>query len=240
MKPLPAAFLFDLDDTILSLSQTATPAWEALCQRFVDRIGQVDAPGLFRSIQQAQERFWQRLEHQRMTDLAKARRSIVADAFRLAGLYDLETAHDMADTFSRERLATIVPFEGAVETLERLRARGLRLALITNGKSKTQREKIEHFSLASLFDCIVVEEEFGVGKPNPRVFRHALGALGVTPAEAWMVGDNLAFDIAGAQPLGIHAIWHDVHGRGLPPESGVRPDRIIRSLTELLDEEGAS
>jgi putative hydrolase of the HAD superfamily len=36
------------------------------------------------------------------------------------------------------------------------------------------------------------------------------------------------------QRLGIYAIWIDVHGEGLPAESTIKPDRIIRSLTELL------
>jgi putative hydrolase of the HAD superfamily len=237
MKALPPALLLDLDDTILSMSRTAMPAWEALCQRFAPRLGPVDPRSLFATIELAVDRFWKDPENQRWGshDLERARRSIVADAFRRAGVGDDATAHEMADTFSRERLSTIEPFPGALETLDRLRAEGRRLALVTNGRSKVQREKIDHFRLASYFDCIVVEEEFGVGKPNPRVFRHALSSLRAEPVEAWMVGDNLAFDVAGAQQLGIHAIWIDVHGRGLAPEAEVRPDRIIRGLSELLE-----
>jgi putative hydrolase of the HAD superfamily len=53
-----------------------------------------------------------------------------------------------------------------------------------------------------------------------------------------MVGDNLAFDVAGAQQVDIHAIWHDIRGQGLPAEAGVRPDRIIGGLPELLDTNG--
>jgi putative hydrolase of the HAD superfamily len=48
-----------------------------------------------------------------------------------------------------------------------------------------------------------------------------------------MVGDHLDFDVAGAQQLGLEGIWIDRAGAGLPAESAVRPDRIIRSLTEL-------
>ena len=49
-----------------------------------------------------------------------------------------------------------------------------------------------------------------------------------------MVGDNLEWEVEVPQRLGIYAIWNDVHGEGLPTESAVKPDRIIRSLTELL------
>lgn len=238
MRPLPSALLFDLDDTILAMSATAMPAWEALCRRFAPRLGLESHAPLFAAIRGANERFWQDAERRRWAgDLEHARRMIVADAFRSARIGDTETANEMADTFSRERIATIVPLPGAIETLAGLRARGRRMALVTNGLSHTQREKIERFGLAPYFDCIAVEEEVGAGKPNPRPFRHALGALGVTSADAWMVGDNLAFDIAGAQSLGIHAIWHDVRGQGLPANSEVLPDRIITRLPELLEAE---
>lgn len=242
MRPLPPALLFDLDDTILSLSGTALPAWEALCERFADRIAPAGPEALFSAIRIANDRFWRDADRERWRgDVEGARRSIVSDAFRMAGAGDPETApavaREMADTFSRERIATIVPFPGAIETLGRLRDFGHRLALVTNGLSRTQREKIERFSLAGFFDCIVVEEEFGAGKPNPRVFRHALAALGAAPNDAWMVGDNLAFDVEGAQQLGIHAVWHDARRQGLPAASAVRPDRIIQRLPELLEME---
>jgi putative hydrolase of the HAD superfamily len=49
-----------------------------------------------------------------------------------------------------------------------------------------------------------------------------------------MIGDNLEWEVEAPQRLGIYAIWMDAHGKGLPAESTVKPDRIIRSLTELL------
>ena len=50
-----------------------------------------------------------------------------------------------------------------------------------------------------------------------------------------MVGDNLEWEVEAPQRLGIHTIWHDVTGEGLPPGSEIRRGRIIRSLAELLD-----
>jgi len=58
--------------------------------------------------------------------------------------------------------------------------------------------------------------------------------LGVGPHETWMVGDNLEWEIAAPQRLGIYAIWYDGYDAGLPPGCSIRPDRIIRSLPELL------
>jgi putative hydrolase of the HAD superfamily len=89
--------------------------------------------------------------------------------------------------------------------------------------------------LARFFDCILIEGEFGVGKPDPSVYRHVLEQLRLAPADCWMVGDNLEWDVAGAQAVGITGVWHDYAGAGLPSNTRVRPDRIIRTLTELLN-----
>ena len=67
------------------------------------------------------------------------------------------------------------------------------------------------------------------------MFLHALATLGAEPRQAWMVGDNLEADILGAQQVGIHAIWMDAGRAGLPDGTAVRPDRIIHSLSQLLE-----
>jgi putative hydrolase of the HAD superfamily len=54
-----------------------------------------------------------------------------------------------------------------------------------------------------------------------------------------MIGDNLEWEVEVPQRLGIYAIWMDALGEGLPAHSTVTPDRIIRSLTELLPAETA-
>jgi putative hydrolase of the HAD superfamily len=125
-------------------------------------------------------------------------------------------------------------FPGAHETLDRLKQRGVRLALVTNGAAAVQRAKVVRFALEHRFEHIQIEGEHGFGKPEERAYTHAMEALGVAPADTWMVGDNLEWEVAAPQRLGIYAIWYDAYGRGLPPASPVRPDRIIRSLPELL------
>jgi putative hydrolase of the HAD superfamily len=133
-----------------------------------------------------------------------------------------------------EREDALQPFPGAIEALRHLRGQGVRLALITNGNADAQRRKIDRFDLSPLFDSILIEGEFGVGKPDERVYLHALDQLNVKPEEAWMVGDDLEWDVRAPQRLGMFAIWLDFAGRGLPESSLVRPDRIIRSLSELV------
>ncbi|MCI0825965.1 MAG: HAD family hydrolase, partial [Chloroflexi bacterium] len=107
--------------------------------------------------------------------------------------------------------------------------------LITNGASQPQRAKIQRFNLAPLFESILVEEEFGAGKPEPQVYLHSLEQIDTKPSEAWMVGDNLEFDVEAPQKLGIKGIWVDWQAGGLPVASAVRPDRIVNRLSKLVD-----
>jgi putative hydrolase of the HAD superfamily len=130
-------------------------------------------------------------------------------------------------------------FPGAHDAIDALKARGVKLALVTNGAADIQRAKVERFALTHRFDHIQIEGEHGFGKPEERAYLHAMQALGVTAPETWMIGDNLEWEIEVPQRLGIYAIWMDTHGDGLPADTTVKPDRIIRSLSELLPDEAA-
>lgn len=110
----------------------------------------------------------------------------------------------------------------------------MRLALLTNGDARNQRRNVETHGLEPYFDCIVIEGEFGIGKPDERVFRHAMQSLSCAADATWMIGDNLEADIAPALALGMHTIWVDGLGSGLPEGVDIQPHRIVRAIRELL------
>ena len=124
-------------------------------------------------------------------------------------------------------------FPDALTCLAGWRARGIQLGLVTNGDASQQRDKIARHALADDYDVMVIEGEFGAGKPDEAVYRHALDTLRARAEETCMVGDHLDFDVAGAQRLGIRGIWVDRARAGLPAGCVVRPDSIIRELSEL-------
>ena len=98
-----------------------------------------------------------------------------------------------------------------------------------------QRQKIVRFGLEPLFDMILVEGELGFGKPDERIYQMALTGLAAESRHAWMIGDNLEWDVEQPQKLGMTGIWVDRDGAGVPASSAVHPDLVIRSLAELRD-----
>ena len=233
---LPKAILFDLDDTILAFSDSADPCWQRICSKYVSRIHELTADHLFAAIQESRSWYWDDPERHRIgrLDLDQARREIVAGAFLRLHIDHSALANEIADAYTSEREETVEPFPGAIDTLHYLKDQGICLALITNGNAEGQRRKVDKFGLVSIFDYILIEGEFGVGKPDERVYLHVLKQLDVDPEDAWMIGDNLEWDVEAPQRVGIFGIWMDFAGSGLPESPSVRPDRIIRNLSELI------
>jgi len=115
-------------------------------------------------------------------------------------------------------------------TLDGLRARGLKLGVITNGVSARQRRKIQALGIAAAFDVILVSEEEGVRKPDAEIFRRALARCGVAAHEAVFVGDHPVADVEGAHRAGLLAVWK--HVPYWP--AVVREAPVIRELSDVL------
>ena len=114
-----------------------------------------------------------------------------------------------------------------------LAAAGVPLALVTNGASCLQREKLAGSGLGDRFDAVVVSGDLGVGKPDASVFRHALSLLGAPADAAVMVGDNLDRDIEGAAaPAGLRGVW--INRTGRPQPDGVTAITTLAELPALL------
>jgi len=205
---IPAHLVLDLDDTILDYSAPAEKVWTRLYDEFARRM---DLPvvQLQRAVDESRRWYWSdpdRFREGRL-DLKRARRVFLRDAFGKLGRTDLTTADELADAFTREREIVVRPFDGAVEALEVFQSNGACMVLLTNGEASLQRAKLERFGLARFFRAILIESETGVGKPDPLAHRAALASLGAAPQQAWMIGDDLEFDIRPAKALGMRAVW---------------------------------
>lgn len=228
------AVLFDLDDTLLDYSGGTEECWSAAAAAVGGPAG-VELPRLVQALAEARAWFWSDPERHRRerTDMLGAWRKIAVDALARVGAPDAARAGDFAEDFAARRRAAWCLFPESLDVLGALRARRIRLALVTNGDVRHQRDKVERHGLAGFFDVILIEGELGVGKPEPVVYRRALDALGARPGDATMVGDHLEWDVAAPQRLGLQGVWIDREARGLPA-GAASPDRIIRDLRELI------
>jgi len=230
------ALLVDLDDTLLDYSGGVEDSWQSACGALGPTVG-LDAIALADAVRIARRWFWDDVTRQRTerVNMMGAWTKIAANGLERVGVPSPDLAARIAEDFAARRWAVMRLFPGVPEALGRLRANGVSMALVTNGDKSQQRRKIEQFDLAGFFDVIVIEGEFGVGKPEEIVYRHTLECLGIAPAEAWMVGDHIEWDVAAPQRLGLRGIWVDRERVGLPEGATVRPHRIVREFPEVLD-----
>lgn len=232
---LPRAVFFDLDDTLLDGYSAMQAAWGIVCAEYGPRLG-VEPDALRDAIRREATAFWKDEEivgHWRVR-LQDARTRVIGLALGAEGL-DASLAEAISRDYGAEHRAHLRPFDDAFETLGAVREAGLKTALLTNGPRELQRDKIERFGVARHMDAIVIEGEFGKGKPAREVFEHALAETGVEAPDAWMVGDSLYADVGGAKGAGLHAIW--IHRERLAPREDIpaAPDRVIAHLAELRE-----
>jgi phosphoserine phosphatase len=157
------------------------------------------------------------------------RREAWTRALAAQGVDDGELAVRLGDRFAAERRARHVVFEDAEPILAALHETHS-LAVLTNGASCLQREKLSASGLARYFEVVVASGDVGVGKPDRAVFAHVLERLG-SPGRATMVGDSLERDIDGALGAGIGAVWVNRDGRPRPVGRGTFHE--VASLAQL-------
>ena len=227
------AVLLDLDDTLLQWERGLQSSVRDTAAAFEGRGYGVDEDLLKENLIRSIERTWQAssvIENPYGADESEWHQ-IWEETLVAVGLHGNITP-DYATTFFLNRVRqSHALFPEVVPVLKEL-ACCFRLAVVTNGGSAWQHEKIEVTGLEQYFDAIVVSGDMGIKKPDSRIFERTLSLLGVPHDQAVHVGDSLQADVAGAHATGITAIW--VNRSGVPiPDGYVQPDHLIGSLVEL-------
>jgi 2-haloacid dehalogenase len=140
-----------------------------------------------------------------------------------------------ADAALRERLMqlylTLDAFPEVPETLRRLKAAGLKTAILSNGSPAMLRPLVESAGIAGLLDAVLSVEDAGVFKTHPKVYQLAVDRLGV-PASAISFQSSNAWDAYAASAFGMRVVWCNRYGQKRERLPGA-PDREVRTLAEL-------
>ena len=141
------------------------------------------------------------------------------------------TPGSLNDAFLNAMAEICAPLPGAVSLLDSLKGKA-KLGIITNGFTALQQIRLERTGLRDYFDALVISEEVGVPKPDPRIFDYALTLAGNPDrSRVLMVGDTAESDIRGGNNAGLATCWLNAHNRELP--EGINPTWTVASLDEL-------
>lgn len=218
------AITLDLDDTLWPIAPAIERAEAALHAWFVDHAPEVAHRYDVRALRALRDRVAQQ-HPQWAHDFTRVRHHSLQLALRECG-HDGALADAAFQAFFKVR-NQLELFEEVDEALASLAARYPLLAL-TNGNADLQLAGVaQHFAVGMLS-----AREFGVGKPDPRIFHEACRRLGCAPAEVLHVGDDWTLDVLGARSAGLQAAWLCRDPAGEPPEACPDVWRV-RDLGEL-------
>lgn len=233
----PTAILFDLDDTIIKFDAVTEPAWKKCLADFIRQHAIPHSlEELYAELEDVTQLYWGDPEQHRRgrANIKQARRDVAALLLNRFHISNSQWSEELADHYTAYHHELVTLFPNSISVLDTLKEKGIRMALVTNGTSLEQRGKIKRFALEGYFEFALIEEEIGFGKPDPRVFELALQKLNLPAEQVWMVGDNISWEIAPPQTLGIRTVWHDYRNHGLPEDCGCTPDYCIHDIAELL------
>lgn len=224
-QPAPAAVLLDAFGTLVTFGDPAPRLRAAVRERTGRDVGLPAAQAAMRA-----EIAYYRRHHEEGRDAASVaglrRRcgAVVAAALPLPGLPEEVSTEALLAAIEWRAYAEVPP------VLAGLRARGIRLAVVSNWDAALT-EVLEALGLLHHFDAVLASAPEGRSKPDPEIFRRALARVGVEPHDAVHVGDSEEHDVLGARAAGIEAVLLRREAGG----AGVFGVRTISTLRELAD-----
>lgn len=227
------ALFFDLDETLLDSSRFAATIAQT-CEVIAAHVPELTADQLL----EANSLVFATLGPDTLGDWTLGRLTGHALGLRawretlLRCNYDDESVVQVAEQTHRGLArASYQLYEDARQLIDVIDRSKVAVALVTNGASDTQREKLDALGILEWFAAVIISGEHGVAKPDTSVFQLAIDQLGVHRESVWHIGDSLETDVVGAQAAGLTGVW--LNRKGKPPRHGVTPDFEIASLTEL-------
>lgn len=220
-KPLKAV-LFDLDNTLIDFWKMKKAASRAALDAMIRAGLRTDKRKAWAVLNGLFDRYG--IENQKIFDIFLK---------ETAGHVDVRLLAAGVVAYRRAKEMYVRPYPNTATTLRRLRARGLKLAIVTDAPRFQAWSRLFGLGLEKYFDAVVALEDTGRKKPSTMPFKAALAALRVNPAEAAMVGDSQR-DVVGAHRLGIRTVLAK-YGQTWKETTSRKADYEIEDVGEILE-----
>jgi len=240
---IPELILFDLDDTLMAFDLVTDKAWDMAADKFINENNlKIDKSFLLEKINETKKWYWGDPERHKIgrKNLVNARREVVKLALKHiidigdSALLCNTKLERFADNYTQIHETLWYLFEGAEETLQKIKEKNIKLGIVSNGTSEGQRGKLKRFDIEKYFDYFYIEGELGFGKPDARVFEYMLQETKIDSKKIIMIGDNPDWDIEPPQKLGIFSILFNSRGLNLSKNT-IKPDGIIYKICDIID-----
>ena len=199
--------LIDLDDTLWDFRRNSKIAMQEIFNDY-ELIKFYDSFESFYSIyMEKNHQLWEQYAKGEITkDFLAIERFLYP--LRIVGNENLELAKKLGEDFLYRTTMQTNLVDGAIETIEYLKAKGYTLSIISNGFVEVQYTKLRRSGLFPYFANVFLSEEVGYQKPDIRFFKTVLNKLNTHSSECLVIGDNIETDIQGAQNANIRALFY--------------------------------
>lgn len=213
--------LMDVDDTLFDFPTGNRRAVEQL----MAELG-LSSPTIFEEYQAINHACWEALERGEMTQEV-----LHVERFRrfLARKGRSDDPAAVANRFAELLGRQAIPLPHAEEAVRAIAER-LPVVLLTNGITVIQRQRLANARISQWVSDVIISQEVGLSKPDPRIFELALG--GLDRREALMIGDGLRSDVQGANHAGVDVCWYNPGGKRLPDD--LHAEYEIRDIRDCI------
>lgn len=217
--------IFDADETLFDFKKSERHAFKNTMLEFNIAYDESHHLEIYQGINTT---IWKEFEDGLITQKALKTERFIRLADKLKSNFDPLT---FSKSYMKHLSHASFLYEDSTQVIEGLH-KSYRLIIVTNGLKDVQDNRIRKSVLAKHFEDIVVSEEIGVSKPNPKIFEHALNNINYTnKKKVLIVGDSLTSDIQGGINFGIDTCWYNPNK--ISNDQGIHPTYEVSSLLKI-------
>ncbi len=218
------ATIFDLDDTLFNSTELANQALRSAVRAMIDLGLPVTFEEAYQVLNEVFKEFGSNYDYH------------FDQMLKRLGYYSMLYVTAGVIAYHNVKFSTMRPFYDVIPTFIELKKLGIKICILTDGIPIKQYEKILRLRLQDFLDDIIITEEVGIKKPNPKLFELALKRMDIQPKEVIYIGDNYTRDIVPGMKLGIHSVLIHRGGKHDMIDFGEEkpPDYEVSNLKELI------